>query len=82
MAVKPRIESEQLNAIYARWLKSCGVDPRWSDNIDRVNLRYNPGKGFDEFVWKHGGHLGKQHGKRYAEFFDDNDMLIFSLKYL
>lgn len=82
MAVKPRIESEQLNAIYERWLRARGIEPRWTDHIDRANLRYNPGKAFDEFVWKQGGHLGKLHGKRYAEFFEDHDMLIFSLKHL
>jgi hypothetical protein len=80
--VKPRIESDQLNEIYTRWRQIHGFSDRWYNHFDHTNLRYHPGKGFDEFVWKSGGHIRQEHGKRYAEFFDEHDMIMFSLKYL
>ena len=79
---KPRIESDQLNSIYTRWLAFHGFNDKWYSHFDQTNLRYGPGKGFDEFVWKGGGHIRKEHGRRFAEFFEESEMIMFSLKYL
>ena len=86
MAVKPRIESEPLNAIYQRWaLANGGSKANYSfydRDFNRVNLTYGLGKQFDEYLWACGGRIGKEHGKRYAEFFEESDMIMFSLRHL
>ena len=80
---KPRIESDQLNEIYKKWIVQHGKDYNtWSDHIDNASFRYGLGKSFDEYVWTNGGRIAKEHGRRYAEFFEDTDMIMFALKHL
>lgn len=86
MAVKPRIESEQLDAIYRKWVLDNGGHKSnyfsYDRDVNRVNLTYGLGKQFDEYLWACGGRIGKEHGKRYAEFFEESDMIMFSLRHL
>lgn len=81
---KPRIESEQLNAIYMKWVaprKPTNGHP-YDYHIDRVNFRYGLGKQFEDYVWECGGRIGKENGKRFAEFFEDENLTLFALKHL
>jgi hypothetical protein len=39
------------------------------------------GKDFDDYVWGSGGRIYQEHGKRYAEFFEDTDLTMFLLKW-
>jgi hypothetical protein len=82
---KARIESDSLNEMWQKWLRHrfpSQIDQlRWSDHIDRVNLKYGRGKDFDEFVWSCGGHIRQQNGKRYLEFFNDEDAIMFTLRW-
>lgn len=80
---KPRIESEQLDRIFQKWLDhyNNGQSSVWHDHVDHVNLRYGAGKSFDLYVWECGGRLGKEYGHRYAEFFDDVNLTMFVLRH-
>lgn len=84
MAMKPRIESEQLNTIFQKWAANNGYKTtgHWIDHFDRVNLRWNTGKKFDDYVWSCGGRIGTDHSKRFAEFFEDEDLIMFTLRHL
>jgi hypothetical protein len=81
---KPRIESEQLNAIFQKWAENNGrkASGHWVDHFDRVNLRYGSGQQFDHYVWSCGGRIGTEYSKRYAEFFEDANLTIFVLRHL
>lgn len=84
--MKHRIESEQLNLIFIKWAK---VHTKITDtdrnlylnHIDRINLRYGPGKEFDDYLWAHGGRITRENRRRYAEFFEDSDLTMFMLKW-
>lgn len=79
---KERIEEEALNSIFQKWMTPVGRPyNKWSDHISRLNLRYGIGKEFDDYIWSCGGRLGKEYGKRYAEFFEEQDMIMFLLKW-
>lgn len=80
---KERIEEEALNSIFQKWAIPVLDRPydKWSDNVSRLNMRYGIGKAFDDYIWSCGGTLGKEYGKRYAEFFEEQDMIMFLLKW-
>lgn len=80
---KERIEEEALNSIYQKWVTPLLNLPhaKWSTDISRVNLRYGVGKEFEDYLWSCGGRIGKEYGKRYAEFFEEQDMIMFLLKW-
>jgi len=82
---KARIESDSLNEMWEKWLRHrfpTQIDQlRWIDHIDRVNLKYGRGKDFDEFVWECGGIIRQQNSKRYLEFFNDEDAIMFALRW-
>jgi hypothetical protein len=80
---KPRVGPDTLNDIYVKWQNNCGLNLRvsyWND-IHRVSLKYGVGKDFDDYVWGSGGRIYQEHGKRYAEFFEDTDLTMFLLKW-
>jgi len=82
---KARISDEQLNAIYKKWISpqlQTGYRSLYTDDINRVSFRYGPGKQFEDYVWSCGGRIGKEHGKRYAEFFEEEDLIMFTLKHM
>ena len=79
--MKPRIHSEQLESIFRKWVGPTTNNTRWVDHIDRVNLNWGVGKQFDLYVWENGGRIGKEYGKRYAEFFDDHNLTMFILRW-
>jgi hypothetical protein len=80
-----RIESEALQLIYKKWLNhhysNDDVKLSWGNYIDRVNLGYSHGKAFDEFVWSCGGHIRQENSRRYLEFFNDEDAIMFLLRW-
>ncbi len=82
---KARIESEQLNAIYKKWVAQQRENTNtfnWYNTLDRTNLKYGLGKQFDDYVWSCGGRIYQEHGKRFAEFFEESDLTLFALKHL
>lgn len=81
---KPRIESDQLNTIFVKWAENQGISGTnpWIDHIDRINLKWGRGKQFNEYIWACGGRIGQEHRKRFAEFFNDEDLIMFTLRHL
>jgi hypothetical protein len=81
---KARIESDQLNTIFQKWAANNGykTSGHWIDHFDRLNLRYGAGQAFDHYVWSCGGRIYTEYSKRYADFFEEENLIMFTLRHL
>lgn len=76
-----RIENESLRKIYKSWGDSVGMPSDYYTDIDNISFSWSWGKQFDSWVFKQGGWIGRESGKRFIEFHDEKDAMMFLLKW-
>ena len=85
MAKATYLESDVLDRVWWRWLETAGPTQYEMSYLkvsyNRVPRRINKVQRFEQWLFMQGGEVRQISGKRYVQFTDEQEAMLFALKW-